>query len=53
MSIIAIGMNLMLAGHDPNLASVGDDELRHHLLTSARRLLGLRIPASDRVPTTR
>jgi len=51
--VAMVGGGLMLTGHDPNLAAVSDDELGHHLLTSARRLLGLRTPASDRVPTTR
>ncbi len=37
-----LGSALMMTGRNPKLAAVGDDELRRHMLTTARRMLGLR-----------
>jgi hypothetical protein len=31
---------LMIAGVDPALSTLSDDDLRRHLLTTARRILG-------------
>jgi hypothetical protein len=40
-----VGGGLMIAGVDPNLKGISDDTLRHHLLSTARRILRLRAPA--------
>jgi len=37
-----IGSALMMTGKDPNLADIDDATLRHHLLTTSRRMLRLR-----------
>jgi AcrR family transcriptional regulator len=37
-----LGSALMMTGKNPKLAAVADDELRVHMLTTARRMLALR-----------